>query len=50
MPVKAESNGIGTKTCKRIMGKMGGSFEAIEQDSVYTARVLIPISDDTKQE
>ena len=48
--VKAESNGIGTKTCKRIMGRMGGSFEAIEQDGVYTARVLFPISDGTQEE
>lgn len=41
--VKAESNGIGTKTCKRIMEKMGGHFDAVENEGEFTASVWIPI-------
>lgn len=48
--VKAESNGIGTKTCRRIMEKMGGCFEVDESEGVYTANILIPISEMLNEE
>lgn len=38
----AESNGIGLKTCARIMEKMNGSFRAFEQDSYFTVELKIP--------
>lgn len=44
--VKVESNGIGTKTCKRIMEKMGGHFSVEENEVSYTANIFIPIFDE----
>ena len=41
--IKAESNGIGTKTCRRIMEKMNGSFDSSENDGYYTALLRFPI-------
>lgn len=37
----AESNGIGHKTCIRIMEEMGGSFEIEETDELYTVKIVI---------
>ena len=38
---RAESNGIGHKTCIRIMEEMGGSFEVGETDEIYTVTIKI---------
>lgn len=37
----AESNGIGHKTCIRIMEEMGGSFEIEETEELYTVKIKI---------
>ena len=37
----AESNGIGHKTCIRIMEEMGGAFEIEETEELYTVKSLI---------
>ena len=37
----AESNGIGHKTCIRIMEEMGGAFEIEETEELYTVKILI---------
>lgn len=39
----AESNGIGNKTCVRIMELMGGSFEAVTDESDYVVTLKLPI-------
>ena len=41
--IRAESNGIGTKTCRRIMEKMGGEFASVNEDGYYTAKIKIPL-------
>ena len=38
---RAESNGIGHKTCIRIMEEMGGSFEIEESEETYTVKIQI---------
>jgi signal transduction histidine kinase len=42
----AESNGIGTKTCSRIMQKMNGEFVAIQENGYYIAEISIPVEND----
>ena len=39
---KPESNCIGIKTCKKIMQKMGGSFENVESEDRFTAKLRLP--------
>lgn len=36
-----ESNHIGVKTCERIMGKLGGSFDTFETDGSYTVNIKL---------
>ena len=38
-----ESNGIGLKTCAKIMEEMGGSFAHFEADGEFTVELAIPI-------
>lgn len=38
---RAERNGIGHKTCIRIMEEMGGSFEIEETEETYTVKIQI---------
>lgn len=40
--IHAESNGIGTKTCRRIMEKMDGEFRSYTSDGYYVAEIVIP--------
>ena len=37
----AESNGIGHKTCIRIMEEMGGAFQIEETEELYTVKIVI---------
>lgn len=39
----AESNGIGNKTCQKIMEQLGGSFESYAGGEIYTNKISIPI-------
>lgn len=41
--VHAESNGIGTKTCRRIMEKMRGEFRTVNEGGYFLAEIKIPI-------
>jgi signal transduction histidine kinase len=41
---RAESNGIGLKTCSKILEKMGGRFEASQKGDVFVATVCIPVA------
>ena len=38
---RPESNGIGTRTCRRIMEKMSGHFESETEKGYYTAHIRI---------
>ncbi len=38
-----ESNGIGLKTCSRMMDEMGGAFDVEEKDGSFTVRIAIPV-------
>lgn len=40
-----ESNGIGTKTCAKIMEQMRGSFEYSVSDNIYTAMLRLPVTE-----
>lgn len=46
---RAESNGIGNKTCVRIMEKMGGSFAAVADGEQYTVTLRIPFASAEKE-
>ena len=46
---KAESNGIGLKTCVRIMEKMHGGFKSIEQDNCFIVELRLPCEKDLKE-
>ena len=38
-----ESNGIGLKTCAKIMEEMGGSFGYFESNDAFTVELTVPI-------
>lgn len=38
-----ESNGIGNKTCQKIMEQLGGGFETGENNLGYTNKIILPI-------
>ena len=40
---RAESNGIGLKTCERIMEKMGGSVAIASEDDEYVITLSFPM-------
>ena len=42
---KVESTKIGVKTCKKIVGDLGGTFRALEEDNVYKTIILLPIKE-----
>ena len=42
---KVESTKIGVKTCKKIVGDLGGKFRALEEDNVYKTIILLPIKE-----
>ncbi len=42
---KVESTKIGVKTCKKIVGDLGGVFRALEEDGVYKTIILLPIKE-----
>jgi len=42
---KVESTKIGVKTCKKIVGDLGGTFRALEEDGVYKTIILFNIKD-----
>ena len=39
-----ESNGIGNKTCQKIMEQLGGGFITGEQNGGYVNKIILPIS------
>ena len=41
--INAESNHIGIKTCERIMEKMGGRFDTINDGDSFCARFTLPV-------
>ena len=45
-----ESTNIGLNTCRRIMRMLGGSFEAKEDEGVFTAELRLPFSDNNCEE
>lgn len=45
-----ESNGIGLKTCKRIMEEMGGSLSHKEENGYFTVHILMPVDNGDKND
>ncbi len=43
---KSESNGIGLKTCIKIMEEMGGRLTYSEEDGCFTAELILPTEKD----
>ena len=39
-----ESTNIGLSTCRRVLQYHGGSFETAEQDSVFRADAILPLT------
>ena len=47
---KVESTKIGVKTCKKIVGDLGGTFRALEEDGIYKTIILFNIKEKHEQE
>ena len=45
-----ESTNIGLNTCRRILSMLGGCFETDESESVFTARLRLPLSGGKQEE
>ena len=46
---KVESNKIGLKTCEKICGDMGGSFQYQDEEHIFTVRFTIPVYEEKAQ-
>ena len=46
---RAESNGIGNKTCMKIMGLMNGSFEVMSEENYYAVALRLPTTSTEKE-
>ena len=47
---KVESTKIGVKTCKKIVGDLGGTFRALEEDGIYKTIILFNIKEKHEEE